>query len=342
MVFWMERIKREFDTKPIASHLYVTDQCNLDCFYCTEYNNSVPHPSLEDLKKWIRKIKELGCIRIGLQGGEPLLHPDIVEIVRYCRTLELSTSMSTNGFLLTPTLIKDLENAGLDSLQISVDRMTPIPSTRKSLKTIIPKLELLKNSKLRFNIAGVLFKETLMEAKEVLDYGLTHGISTHARLVHAGPTGHFRVDPGEKDALQSLIDLQIQEKKQGNKIHTSWHILKYQNALLNGESVDWTCVAGYKYFFVSAKGKFWLCSMNQQPDIDIMDVTPALLKSYFYKKACQEGCGVYCIISESLANNQPIKFGMSEAWEHLQAKSARLVGGAPWVSLPARNGGKSR
>jgi MoaA/NifB/PqqE/SkfB family radical SAM enzyme len=326
MGFWIKMIKREFDTKPIACHLYVTDRCNLDCFYCTEYDNSVPHPSREDLKKWIQKIKELGCIRIGLQGGEPLLHPDIVEIIQYCKALDLNTSMSTNGFMLTPTLIQDLENAGLDSLQISIDRMTPIPSTRKSLKTIIPKLELLKNSKLRFSISGVLFKETLNEAKKVLDYGLSHGISTHVRLVHASATGHFRVDPGEKDALKSLIDFQMQEKKQGHKIHTSWHLLKYQNALLNGESVDWTCIAGYKYFFVSAQGKFWLCSTNRQPNTDIMNITPELLRNYFYKKACQDGCGVYCIISESLVNNHPIKFGLSEAWEHLQAKSTRLFG----------------
>jgi MoaA/NifB/PqqE/SkfB family radical SAM enzyme len=326
MGFWLKMIKREFDTKPIACHLYVTDRCNLDCFYCTEYDNSVPHPSREDLKKWIRKIKELGCIRIGLQGGEPLLHPDIVEIIQYCKALDLNTSMATNGFMLTPTLIQDLEDAGLDSLQISIDRMTPIPSTRKSLKTIIPKLELLKNSKLRFSISGVLFKETLNEAKKVLDYGLSHGISTHVRLVHASPTGHFRVDPGEKDALKSVIDFQMQEKKQGHKIHTSWHLLKYQNALLNGESVDWTCIAGYKYFFVSAQGKFWLCSTNRQPNTDIMNITPELLRNYFYKKACQDGCGVYCIISESLVNNHPIKFGLSEAWEHLQAKSTRLFG----------------
>jgi MoaA/NifB/PqqE/SkfB family radical SAM enzyme len=326
MGFWLKMIKREFDTKPIACHLYVTDRCNLDCFYCTEYDNSVPHPSREDLKKWIRKIKELGCIRIGLQGGEPLLHPDIVEIIQYCKALDLNTSMATNGFMLTPTLIQDLENAGLDSLHISIDRMTPIPSTRKSLKTIIPKLELLKNSKLQFSISGVLFKETLNEAKKVLDYGLSHGISTHVRLVHASPTGHFRVDPGEKDALKSVIDFQMQEKKQGHKIHTSWHLLKYQNALLNGESVDWTCIAGYKYFFVSAQGKFWLCSTNRQPNTDIMNITPELLRNYFYKKTCQDGCGVYCIISESLVNNHPIKFGLSEAWEHLQAKSTRLFG----------------
>jgi hypothetical protein len=160
----------------------------------------------------------------------------------------------------------------------------------------------------------------------MLDYGLSHGISTHLRLVHADPNGHFGVDPGEKDALKSLINFQIQEKKKGRKVHTSWHLLKYQNALLNGENVNWTCVAGYKYFFVSSQGKFWLCSSNHQPNIDIMDVTPELLKSYFHKKECQEGCGVYCIISESLANNNPVKFGISEAWDHLQAKSTRLLG----------------
>ena len=34
----------------------MTDRCNLDCAYCTEYDNSWPHPSLADLKKWIREI----------------------------------------------------------------------------------------------------------------------------------------------------------------------------------------------------------------------------------------------------------------------------------------------
>src|SRR5438067_5900757 len=102
----LESAKRLVDRRPLQCSLYVTDQCNLDCSYCTEYDNSVPHPSLTDLKAWLRKIKELGCIRIGLQGGEPLLHPDIVSIVRYCKALDFNTSMSTNGFMLTPRLIQ--------------------------------------------------------------------------------------------------------------------------------------------------------------------------------------------------------------------------------------------
>src|SRR5438445_644732 len=50
----LESGKRLIDRKPLQCSLYVTDRCNLDCAYCTEYDNSRPHPSLDDLKKWIR------------------------------------------------------------------------------------------------------------------------------------------------------------------------------------------------------------------------------------------------------------------------------------------------
>ena len=72
----LESGQRFFDRKPLQCSLYLTDKCNLDCSYCTEYDNSPPHPKLEDLKLWIRKIRELGTMRIALVGGEPLLHPE--------------------------------------------------------------------------------------------------------------------------------------------------------------------------------------------------------------------------------------------------------------------------
>jgi len=322
--YWMNTLKRQFDDKPIAAHLYVTDRCNLDCFYCTEYDNEVPHPKTADLKKWIQKIKDLGCLRIGLQGGEPLLHPDIIELVHFCKSIGLRTSMSTNGFKLTQEIIEGFEDAGLDSLQVSVDRMTPIRSTRKSLKSILPKIKLLQASKLNFNITGVMFKKSLEESRQVLEFAMEHDIPTHARLVHAGPSGNYSVETGEKEQLQSMLDFQIQEKKKGRSIRTTATLFDYQRRLVTGEPLDWTCVAGYKYIFISAQGKFWLCSMNRQPNTDIMDVTPEMLKSYFHKKSCQNGCGVYCIVSESLANNHPLKFAGREAADLLQHKTAQL------------------
>lgn len=319
MNFWYKMAQREYDTKPIAAHLYVTDKCNLDCFYCTEFDNSVPHPKLEDLKTWISKIKELGCIRIGLQGGEPLMHPDIAEIVSYCKSVELKTSLATNGFKLSRRVISELEDAGLDSIHISVDRMTPIRSTRKSLKSVKSKFDLLKDSTLSFNISGVLFEDSIDEARRVIDYAIENDIAVQARLVHAGPEGQYAVKPGGKEALEELLDYQADLKRQGKKIQSTAVLIDYQKNLLNNVETDWTCVAGYKYFFVSAQGKFWQCSTNRTPNIDLMDVTPEMLRSYYHKKPCQTSCGVYCIVSESLAHKSPLKFVAREAKERILA-----------------------
>ena len=40
-----QQVLRVFDNRPWAAHLYVTEQCNLDCHYCNEYDNSIPHPA---------------------------------------------------------------------------------------------------------------------------------------------------------------------------------------------------------------------------------------------------------------------------------------------------------
>lgn len=296
--------KRLLDRKPLQCSLYVTDRCNLDCAYCTEYNNSRPHPTLENLKIWIRKIRDLGTMRIALVGGEPLLHPDIVEIVRYCRELGFATSLTTNGFLLTRKLVAELEEAGLQVLQISVDRMTPSVITKKSFKTILPKLDYFRDSKISLHITGVICQDTLADSRAVLETGLSRGIPTEVRLVHADPLSRFRVERGSRAELEEFVDSMIERKRRGEKIHTSEAILNYQRSLLRGEHVEWTCMAGYKLFFVSAQGKFWICSMVHT-DKDIMEVTPEDLYANYRKKSCQEGCGVYCAVSTSLMVEKP-------------------------------------
>src|SRR6266478_8088105 len=300
----VESGKRLFDRKPLQCSLYVTDRCNLDCAYCTEYDNSRPHPSLDDLKKWIRKIRDLGTMRIALVGGEPLMHPHIVELVRYCRELGFATSLTTNGFLLTRELVGQLEDAGLQVMQISVDRMTPSAITKKSFKTVLPKLDYFRDSKISLHITGVICADTLPESQAVLETGLARGIPTEVRLVHADPLQRFRVDRGQREELERFIDSMVERKRRGEKIHTSEAILNYQRSLLRGEHVEWTCMAGYKLFFVSAEGKFWICSMVHT-DKHIMDVSLDDLYANYRKKSCQEGCGVYCAVSASLLVEKP-------------------------------------
>jgi MoaA/NifB/PqqE/SkfB family radical SAM enzyme len=305
---------RIFDRKPWAAHLYVTEQCNLDCHYCNEYNNSLPHPATADLKRWMNKIRELGVARLGLQGGEPLKHPDIVELVRHAKALGFyKLSLASNGFLLTRDLLRDLEQAGLDTFHISVDRMTPIPSTRKSMKTVLHKLDWFKTSRIKLNVSGVLFRESLEEMGQVVDTCLDRGIPVQMRAVHNDLIRNRTLrDADSTNPILRFIEQQETLKCNGEKIHTNWNILAYQKAMLRNEPVEWTCAAGYKYFFVSSTGKFWLCS-QVRTDKHILDISKADLLAYNTKKACQAGCGVYCTVDTSLKVSHPVRYFAREA-----------------------------
>jgi MoaA/NifB/PqqE/SkfB family radical SAM enzyme len=324
-MFNLRQAPRVFDTRPWAAHLYVTEQCNLDCHYCNEFNNSIPHPAVADLKKWMEHIQKLGVMRIGLQGGEPLKHPDIVEIVRYAKSLGFcKVSMSTNGFLLDRQLLAALEGAALDELQISVDRMTPIASTRKSMKSIVHKLDWFKDSKVKLNVSGVLFKETLDEMGQVIDTCLDLGIPVHARVVHDDLV-HDRAlrDPSANESLLRFLEQQEKLKRSGEKIHSSWNLFAYQKKMLRQEPVEWTCIAGYKYFFVSSTGKFWLCS-QVRTERHILDITREDLLGYNRKKSCQAGCGVYCTAEASLAVSHPLQFVGREVAGIIASRLSRM------------------
>ena len=325
----MRRVKRLFDQRPIAAHIYVTEKCNLRCSYCTEVNNRVPHPKLKTLKMWIDKLEELGVLRIGLQGGEPLLHPDIVEVVRYVKSKNLGCSMSSNALLLTPELVRGLENAGLDAFHVSIDKLTPDKDTRKCVELAGPKVEYLKGSRIPLHVTGVLYGGSLGDLPGVFEFARSLGVSIKAHLVHSGVEGVFTVEPGDKEKLESFIDWEIDQKRRGRDIRTMFNILKYQKGLLSRSNPDWTCLAGYKYFFVSAKGEFCLCSMKREPGVDIMTVTPEMLASNNKKKACQEGCGVYCIVAESLVNNHPLRFAGREILGYMSGIPSRLRGFGP-------------
>ena len=321
-------LRRSLDDRPIQCSLYVTDRCNLDCGYCTEYDNSQRHPPLESLQKRLDHIRALGAIRVAFVGGEPLLHPDIVAMVRYAGEIGLATSLTTNGFPLDQDLVDRLAQAGLQVMQISVDRMTPTRTTRKSVKSVAKRIEMVARSPIKLHLTGVLCADTIDESVQVLEYGLKLGVPTEVRLVHAGPDGMMRVSPGEREQLRGVIEWMRQKKREGAPIHTTEALLRYQLDLLDGNAGEkWTCAAGYKIFFVSAKGKFMECSMRPT-ERDFLDMKAEDLRQYLGEKECQRGCGVYCAVGRSRVRDPPVRFVAAEvlprgrqAWRELVAGS---------------------
>ncbi len=302
---------RGFDRRPVHAGLYVTDRCNLACRYCAEFDNRAPHPTLAELARRIDRIAELGVVKVALAGGEPLLHPQIDAVIAHAKGRGLTVSMSTNALLLDAAMLRRLEEAGLDALQVSTDRITPSRVTRKALDLQLPALELLRASPIRTHLSGVICADTLDEAGEVLRRGLALGIPTELRPMHADEEGAVRVAEAERRRILELVDRQLELKRRGEAVHGMTAVLEHYRERLRGREPAWRCVAGYKIFFVSAAGHFWPCSVlrTQRP---IEEVGPAELLGWDREKPCQPGCGIACAIQHSLFVRSPLRYVAGE------------------------------
>jgi pyruvate-formate lyase-activating enzyme len=100
----------------------VTDVCNLNCPGCFRKNNLEGHRALENIKEDILfSLKNTNCGRICISGGEPLMHPEILEVVRFIADQKLKPIILSNGELLTPQYARDLKKAGLYQFYFHVD-----------------------------------------------------------------------------------------------------------------------------------------------------------------------------------------------------------------------------
>lgn len=104
--------------------LEVTSKCNINCLYChnSEYANKEDDMDSDTIIKLIQDIKKIHPIRkILLTGGEPLLNPNIKEIVSTISSLNIKPDLVTNGKMLNNKLANELIEAGLKRIRLSID-----------------------------------------------------------------------------------------------------------------------------------------------------------------------------------------------------------------------------
>lgn len=120
-----------FGRRHVSLRLSITDRCNLRCRYCMPADGMdwIPREGLltpAELLRVVRVLAALGVTDVRVTGGEPLVRPEVVDIVSGVRATPgiREVSMTTNGVLLAPVL-DDLVAAGLDRVNVSVDSLDP-------------------------------------------------------------------------------------------------------------------------------------------------------------------------------------------------------------------------
>jgi pyrroloquinoline quinone biosynthesis protein E len=113
--------------RPYALLAEITYQCPLHCPYCSNPTRAQNNQELttNEWARVMREAAELGVLQIGLSGGEPLVRRDLADLVRAAREANLYTNLITSGIGLDDDRVKQLRDAGLDSVQLSFQSDSP-------------------------------------------------------------------------------------------------------------------------------------------------------------------------------------------------------------------------
>ena len=279
---------------PILAHIIPIRRCNLACAYCNEYDKvSSPVPTVEMVRR-IDLLAALGTEIITFSGGEPLLHPDLDELIQRVRVHGRVATLITNGYLLGPERIRQLNRAGLEHLQISIDNLRPDDISKKSLQVLDRKLEWLAElAEFAVSINSVVGAgvKNAEDALIITRRALALGFDTTVGVIH-DHGGQLVPLP---DADRAVYEQILKERKPGFWAFAYDNL--FQTNLVAGQPNDWQCRAGSRYLYICEDGLVHYCSQQRgYPAIQLEKYTPEdLEREYWTKKPCAPYCTVSCV-----------------------------------------------
>ena len=277
---------------PVLAHIIPMRRCNLSCGYCNEYDDFSKPVPIETMYQRLDRLADLGTSIITISGGEPLLHPDLDLIVGAIRRRGMIAGMITNGYLLMADRIKRLNDAGLDHLQISIDNVMPDDVSKKSLKVLDKKLQLLaEHAEFHVNINSVVGGGIHRSARRV-----DRRLSARWNWVSLPPSASFTMAMA---SLRPLADAERAVYTQMRAMEKASYarINYFQDNIAHGKENNWRCRAGARYLYICEDGLVHYCSQQRgYPGKPLAEYTVEdIRREYRTEKSCAPRCTVACV-----------------------------------------------
>jgi MoaA/NifB/PqqE/SkfB family radical SAM enzyme len=281
---------------PLLAHIIPMRRCNLACTYCNEFDDFSKPVPIDEMYRRIDKLGSLGTAVVTISGGEPLMHPELDDVIRRIRANGMIAGLITNGYLLVAERIQRLNRAGLEWLQISIDNVNPDEVSKKSLKVLDKKLQLLaENADFHVNINSVVGagishpQDALVIGKRAIELGFTSSIG----IIH---DGSGQLQPLGDEERRIYHEMQALEKGSFTRINA------FQDNIAMGLPNDWRCRAGGRYLYICEDGLVHYCSQQRgYPAVPLESYTREdLQREYLTEKSCAPHCTVSCVHQVSI------------------------------------------
>jgi MoaA/NifB/PqqE/SkfB family radical SAM enzyme len=292
---------------PLAVTIGVTDQCQCRCAHCSAIDGrrSGPLLSQDELRRVIEQSVELGVTNVTFTGGEPLLRPDLDAIVAMVPSDKAVSLVFTNGIGLTAARARQLKDAGLWGVQISLD--SPDPEEHDRLRGWAGCYEAVRDGAAAARDAGLFVGLSTYATNEFVrsgtlrrlaDLGVSWG-ACELTVFDAIPTGRLRnqtalvLTPENRERLiREGLELRAAYRGRMHVVTQSWTNSRSGFARFIG------CLAGHYQFHVTATGDVRPCdftplSIGSVRQSSVADLWTRLTSHPAYRGHRHE-CGMQC------------------------------------------------
>src|SRR5579863_8254973 len=284
---------------PLLAHIIPMRRCNLSCTYCNEFDDFSKPVETEEMSRRIDKLGALGTAVVTISGGEPLLHPELDEVICRIRANGMTAGLITNGYFLVPERIQRLNRAGLEWLQISIDNVSPDDVSKKSLKVLDKKLEnLAEYADFHVNINSVVGGGVCnpQDALAIGKRALALGFSSTIGIIH---DGSGQLQPLTEEEKRVYQEMKAMEKSSFTRVNA------FQDNIAQGRPNQWRCRAGARYLYICENGLVHYCSQQRgYPGTPLETYSLGdIRREYVTEKSCAPHCTVSCVHQVSVLDS---------------------------------------
>ena len=274
----------------------VTRRCNLHCKHCraaAEHCAYEGELSLDEIKRVLDNVAANFKPIMILTGGEPLLRPDILDIVRYTVKVGLQPVMATCGTLLTEDVARGLHEAGIQRISVSIDG--PDAASHDDFRGVpgafdgtMAGLEAARRGGLAFQVNTTVTRRNMDALERIYDLAISLGaVAFHPFLLV--PTGRGKELQSEllsPDEYERILN-RIYEMRQDSPIPFKptcaphyYRILRQREAEAGREVTADThgldamskgCMGGLSFAFISHVGKVQICGFLEEKAGDLRE-----------------------------------------------------------------------
>ncbi len=216
----------------------ITRRCNLHCIHCYSESKNVEYPgelTSEQARAVVDDLAEFNIPVLLLSGGEPLMRPDILDVIEYARGKGLRPALSTNGTMITPEVAASLKEAGLAYVGISIDGLQAVNDRFRGKKGAFGEaLEGIRNCReagFRVSLRFTLTRHNMDDLDAIFDLVAEEGIPRVCiyHLAYAGRGNKLLSFDLSHDETRKAMDLIFQRTIDANERGRELEVLTVDN-----------------------------------------------------------------------------------------------------------------